>query len=274
MTRWPLAIVVGSAIGCATAGAPPELIVARQALVRAQDRSVGRYAPYELKRADAALAHAEAIQRERPQSDAAVDEAIAAQRASEKARVAARIAKDLETLDHARRRATRLGVNIVRNEQALRDRERRDREDSAVRAERRRAQIAALAELQGFVGDVRQEADTSTLMLSSRRIFALGAPKLMPGAFERLRSIAHALAAGASYRVHIDVSVNTAGIPGANSYRLAKQRATRIREVLQDCGVPFESLVVTHHAGDASWVRLVVIERSNALAPLRGVAGP
>lgn len=269
-----LALVVAwAAAGCATVGSPPELITARQALARAQARAVGRYAPYELKRAEAALAQAEAVQRAAPRSDAATDEAIAAERASEKARVASRVARGVEALEQARRRAERLRVNVARSEQASRERERRERDDTRVRVERRRAQVDALAKLQGFVGDVRHEGETSTVVVPARVLFVIGASKFRPGALQRLQAIADALAEGPSYRVLVDVTASAIGLGDTSSYRLAKQRAARIREVLQDCGVPFESLVITHRAGETSLVRMVVSERPLALVPVSSVVG-
>lgn len=274
MSRWPswVVILLGAA-GCATSTPPPELVSARRALARAQERSVGRYAPYELKRAEAALARAEDAQREQPHSDAATEEAIAAERASEKARVTSRVAQDAEALEHARRRAARLRINVVRSEQASREREREVRDDELLRTERRRAQVDALERLQGVVGDVRQGLDSSTLLVPARALFVAGDSKLLPAAFTRLQSIADALAEGPSYRMLIDVTASTGALQGTSSYRLAKQRAVRIREVLQSCGVPFESIVVVHRSGDASLIRLVVTERSATPVVTSGVTG-
>jgi outer membrane protein OmpA-like peptidoglycan-associated protein len=271
--RSGLVLVVACATGCATAGSRPELITARRALARAQERAVGRYAPYELKRAEAALAQAEAAERAAPRSDVAAEEAIAAERASEKARVASRLARGVEALEHASRRADRLRVNVERSEQAARERERRERDDTRSRAERRRAQVDALAKLQGLVGDVRQDDATSTLVVPARVLFVLGTSKLRPGALMRLNAIAHALAEGPSYRVRVDVSASSMGLLGTTSRSLAKQRAMRLREVLQDCGVPFENLEVTHRAGELSLIRMVVSERSSTSAPSTSMVG-
>jgi outer membrane protein OmpA-like peptidoglycan-associated protein len=271
-----LLVLASLLAGCAsTPGPTRELLDARSALERARKSALARLAREELQEAAIALAQAEEAQRQSPGGPWARDSAYIAARLAERARVAAIVAADRETLASAELSLERLRANLDRRTQDARVRAERLEQAKRTRRIERQTLEDELEKAKGYRAELeRQGEGTITLRVSTRRIFVENEALLLPQGRLRLKRIAAALLAGPPARVQIVVVDNEIGrTPGAE--RLTRLRAARIRQALENEGIPSEAIAAPiWRRGSGSTATLEITERPIVIPPTTLSLGP
>jgi len=225
--------------GCAHAPAPPELLEARAAYVRAESGPAVQYRPDELHEAKVALDRAERSYVDDPGKQKTRDLAYVAERRAELAEVQARDAKaakdkaqaeqDLQRLTQDQLSSTRAQLNNAG--QALVT-EKTARAEAEKRARDAMNQLAASA-----AASVKEEARGTVITIPGSVLFASSKSMLLPDAQSKLSSVAEALKNQEDRQIVVEGHTDSQGADAFNR-ELSRARAQSVRDYLVSRGVP------------------------------------
>src|SRR5262249_25336323 len=211
--RGGAAAVWGLMAGGAAPPRPATFPDAHSALERARTSTSASYSVAAFHEAEAALAAAEREEKKAPGSESAQEAAYIAERKADLARISGMYAADLEALEAARKKSSRLREAIERLREMRADRARAAAELRARRVEQRAARDRALVSAIADDGTVLRDGGRIVLRMPSNAIFIPGYPLLRQASPERVETIAAAIRVGPPSRVVIDVA-ETAGVDG------------------------------------------------------------
>jgi outer membrane protein OmpA-like peptidoglycan-associated protein len=239
-----LAIV--SAVACASAPPPKELLDARAAYQRAQSGPAEQLSPAALHDAKTSLARAEKAYKDDSDSPETRDLAYVAERRSELAEVeAARVESE-----RTRQRAEAM-LSAAQSQMAARggrtqqqiatinrelEAERRAREEAEARAREALDKLAA-----ANAATVRNEQRGTVITVPGRVIFGTGKSDLLSGAKLRLNEIADALKDEKDHQILVEGHTDSTGTPEKNQ-ELSQRRADSVRDYIVSRGVPADQV--------------------------------
>lgn len=231
---------------------PPELEAARQTYQRVSMGPAARVVPAEVHKARAALALAEQMFADEPDSQRARDLAYVAERkaltaealgdvqlSAEAKRKADRdyLAQQNKQAQQTKRELNQARAQLQQNEQ-LTEQERQGR----VQAERKAADAAKQAQdALSKLASVKQEPRGTVITLSGSVLFASNESALLPEARQRLNQVAEALMATPDRVLIIEGYTDSRGTDALNA-DLSQRRAEAVRNHLISCGYPADKI--------------------------------
>jgi outer membrane protein OmpA-like peptidoglycan-associated protein len=243
--------------GCASTPAPPELLEARSAYIRAESGIAAQYKPDQLHEAKVALDRAEAAYADSPGNQSTRDLAYVAERRAQLAEVQARDAKmaqekaqaeaDLQKatqsqLSQTRAELSATGQGLARTEQALAGTEEQLKNEKAARAAAEKRAREAFEKLGATAaGTVKQETRGTVITIPGSVLFASGKTALLPGAQEKLALVADALKNQDDRQIVVEGHTDTQGTDASNQ-ELSQGRAQTVRDFLVSRGVPSDRI--------------------------------
>lgn len=263
------ALLLSALLGCAAPAVsmPRDLLDAQRELARAQTGPFADAVVEDLRDAERELAMAERTQAAHPGSARAADDAYAALRAAEKARVAGRCAAARQALEHARRGAARLREALIRRRATLAELARKRQEDARLRDALRRAHRALLERVRGPDAEVLERADAYLFRIPAERVFLPGTSILRGNAELRLAALAGALASGPPLQVRLQMPNDFAGFKISASL-LGSRRLQRVHDTLRAHGVPAAAfLPAVRHPPPGAQVDVIVMTPPLDVAP-------
>jgi outer membrane protein OmpA-like peptidoglycan-associated protein len=229
--------------GCAHTPAPPELLDARAAYVRAESGPAAQYKPDQLHEAKVALDRAERSYVDDPGKQKTRDLAYVAERRAELAEVQARDAKaakekvqaeqDLQRLTQDQLSSTRAQLNSAG--QALVT-EKTAHAEAEKRARDAMNQLAASA-----AANVKEEARGTVITIPGSVLFASSKSALLPDAQNKLSSVAEALKNQEDRQIVVEGHTDSQGADAFNR-DLSRARAQSVRDYLVSRGVPADRI--------------------------------
>jgi outer membrane protein OmpA-like peptidoglycan-associated protein len=244
------AVLASSAIGCASTPAPPELLDARTAYMRAQSGPASQFKPDQLHEAKVALDKAEQSYADDPGDQKTRDIAYVAERRAELADVAGRDAKaaqekataekDIQSLttsqlSQTRQQLSASGAQLAGTQQQLAT-EKQAREAADKRAREAMDRLAASA-----AGSVKQEARGTVITIPGSVLFASNKATLLPAAQVKLNAVADALKDQEDRSITVEGHTDSQGTDASNQ-TLSQSRAQAVRDYLVSRGVKSESI--------------------------------
>ncbi|HKQ68571.1 MAG TPA: OmpA family protein [Polyangiaceae bacterium] len=248
---------VSLAIGCASTPAPPELLDARSAYLRAEQGAAAQYKPDQLHEAKVALDRAEKSYADDPREQKTRDLAYVAERRAEIADVQARDAKAAQEKVQAEHEAQRIttsqlsqtraqlnaaGQQLAGATQQLAgtqialETEKKARADADKRAREAMDKLAASA-----AGAVKQETRGTVITIPSGVLFTTGKSALLPAAQTKLQAVAEALKDQDDRKIVVEGHTDSQGSDESNQI-LSQARAQSVRDFLVSRGVPSERI--------------------------------
>jgi len=243
-------VLAFTALGCGSTPAPPELLDARSAYLKAQSGPASQFKPDQLHEAKVALDKAEQSYSDDPAEQKTRDIAYVAERRAELADVAGRDAKatqekaeaekDIQSLTQTQLSQTRQqlsasGAQLAGTQQQLAT-EKSAREAADKRAREAMDRLAASA-----AGSVKQEARGTVITIPGSVLFASNKSALLPAAQVKLNAVADALKDQEDRSITIEGHTDSQGTDASNQV-LAQGRAQAVREYLVSRGVKSESI--------------------------------
>ena len=240
-----VAMLAGYAVGCASTPAPPELLDARSAYIRAESGPAAQLKPDSLHEAKVALEKAERAYVDDPGALKTRDVAYLALRRAELAEVEARDAKGAQEkaraekelasltqvqLSHTRQQLASASESLTGKEAQLTS-ERSAREAAEKRAKDAMDKLAATA-----AGSVKQESRGTVITIPGSVLFASGKTALLPGAQAKLNAVAEALKDQAEHEIVVEGHTDAQGSDASN-IELSQARAQAVRDYLVAHGV-------------------------------------
>ena len=250
-------ILAASAVGCASTPAPPELLDARTAFLKAQSGPASQFKPDQLHEAKVALDQAEQAYSDDPSEQKTRDIAYVAERRAELADVAGRDAKaaqdraqaekDIQTLTQTQLSQTRqqlssTGQQLAGTQQALAGSqqqlasEKQAREAADKRAREAMDRLAASA-----AGSVKQDTRGTIITIPGSVLFASNKSALLPAAQVKLNAVADALKDQSDRSITIEGHTDSQGTDASNQ-ELSQNRAQAVRDYIVSRGVKSESV--------------------------------
>lgn len=242
-------VLILSAMGCASAPAPQELLDARSAYQRTQSGPATQYKPEQVHEAKVALDTAEQSYIDAPGDQKTRDLAYVAQRKAELADANAANAQaqtvkgqaenDTKQTTKGQLAQTR-GALAVAGQQlgatglAL-EAEKKAHADADKRAK------DALDRLAASIGAVKQEPRGMVITLSGSVLFASNKDALLPAAQERLGQVAEALKTQDDHKIVVEGHTDSQGSAASNQ-GLSERRAQSVVSFLVSRGVPTEQI--------------------------------
>jgi outer membrane protein OmpA-like peptidoglycan-associated protein len=246
---------------CATVPAPPDLVSARAAYIRAEASPNGKAAPVELHKAKVALEAAEGSFVDDPKAEATRDLAYVAERKAEIAeatgstaisegeRLAALAAfekKQGQLLEGAK---NDLGKSKADLAEAGRTQQQMTTDLNAEKGARAAADTkAAASELKATEANAalaklaaKEEQRGSVITLSGSVLFRTNQSELLPGAQSRLDDVAAALMGAKDRTVVVEGHTDSRGTRDANQ-ALSQRRAEAVRSYIVTRGYPAENI--------------------------------
>jgi outer membrane protein OmpA-like peptidoglycan-associated protein len=243
---------VGLTCGCASTPAPPELLEARSAYIRAESGITAQYKPDQLHEAKVALDRAERGYVDSPGKQSTRDLAYVAHRKAELAEVQARDAKmaqdkaqaeqDLQKatqtqLSQTRAQLSATGQQLAGTQQALAGTEEQLKQEKGARAEAEKRAREALDKLAATAaGSVKQDTRGTVITIPGSVLFASGKTALVPGAQDKLSLVADALKNQGGKQIVVEGHTDTQGSDASNQ-ELSQGRAQAVRDFLVTRGV-------------------------------------
>jgi outer membrane protein OmpA-like peptidoglycan-associated protein len=243
--------------GCASTPAPPELLEARSAYIRAESGIAAQYKPDRLHEAKVALDRAEKAYSDSPGKQSTRDLAYVAERQAELAEVQARDAKaaqdkaqaekDLESatqsqLSQTRAQLSSTGQQLSGAQQALAGTQQQLQHEKSARAEAEKRAREAFDKLAATAaGSIKQETRGTVITIPGSVLFASGKTTLLPGAQDKLNLVADALKNQDNRQIVVEGHTDTQGGDDSNLV-LSQGRAQAVREYLVSRGVPADRI--------------------------------
>ncbi len=260
----PLIASVGAALvsisltcGCASTPAPPELLEARTAYVRAESGMALQLKPDQLHEAKVALDRAEKAYADSPGNQSTRDLAYFAQRRAELAEVQARDAKAAQDkaqaerdlmqaqqsqLSQTRSQLSTTGQALAGTQQQLAGTQQQLVSEKAARAEaEKRAREAFDKVTATAAGSVKQESRRTVITIPGNVLFSSGKTTLLPGAQDKLSLVADALKDQEGRTIIVEGHTDTQGGDASNQ-ELSQGRAEAVRNFLVARGVPADRI--------------------------------
>jgi outer membrane protein OmpA-like peptidoglycan-associated protein len=233
-----LALAAGyAAFSCAGTPPPRELLDARAAYIRAESGPASQVKPDKLHEAKVSLEKAERAYVDDPGGDETKDIAYLAMRSAELAEVEARDVKASQDKVSAEKELTALTqkqLSSTRQQLASANdglaNERAMREAADKRAKEAMDKLAANAA-------VKQESRGTVITIPGSVLFASGKSTVLPGAQDKLNSVADALKDQAGHEILVEGHTDSQGSDAFN-LELSQTRAQRVRDYLVSRGVP------------------------------------
>jgi outer membrane protein OmpA-like peptidoglycan-associated protein len=250
-------ILVAAAVGCGASPAPPELLDARSAYIKAQSGPASQFKPDQLHEAKVALDKAEQSYSDDPGEQKTRDIAYVAERRAELADVAGRDAKaamdrvqaekDIQALtqnqlSQARQQLSSTGQALAGTQQALAGSqqqlagEKQAREAADKRAREAMDRLAASA-----AGSVRQDTRGTIITIPGSVLFASNKSTLLPAAQVKLNAVADALKDQSDRMITIEGHTDSQGTDASNQ-ELSQNRAQAVRDYLVSRGIKSEGV--------------------------------
>ncbi len=243
-----IAALLGMSTGCASTPAPPELLDARSAYLRAESGPAAQLKPDQLHEAKVALDRAEASYSDDPGASKTRDLAYVAERRAELADIQARDAKsgmdkvqaekDLQQVTQSQLATTRqqlslTGNALVQTSQQL-SAEQKGRAEAEKRARDAIDKLAASA-----AGSVKQETRGTVITIPGSVLFPSAKWTLLPAAQTKLAAVADALKDQEDHSILVEGHTDSQGSDSFNQ-DLSDNRARAVKDFLVSHGVPSE----------------------------------
>jgi len=250
-------VLATAVVACGATPAPPELLDARSAYLKAQSGPAAQFKPDQLHEAKVALDQAEQSYSQDPGEQKTRDIAYVAERRAELADVAARDAKaaqdkvqaekDIQSLTQTQLSQTRQqlsasGQQLAGTQQALAGSqqqlasEKQAREAADKRAREAMDRLAASA-----AGSVKQEARGTVITIPGSVLFASNKSALLPAAQVKLNAVADALKDQDDRSITVEGHTDSQGTDASNQV-LSQGRAQAVRDYLVSRGVKSEAV--------------------------------
>lgn len=221
--------------GCAATAPPSELILAREAYLRASTGQAQQLVPAEVHKAQVALAMAEKSFKDEPRSFLTRDLAYIADRKARLAEAMAVTAAGNAATDAAKTSlaatqaeiAKTAQVNLAASEEANRVKSEQLAAEQNARREAEQRALAAQADL-ATLTSLKEETRGLVLTLSGSVLFASNKSELLPAAQDRLNQVATALMATKDRQLTVEGHTDS---QGSNEYNqgLSQRRAETVR---------------------------------------------
>ena len=243
------AMLVFAGFGCATAGAPPELVTARTTYDRVQHGPAATVNPADLHTAQLAMAAAEESFKANGDTRETRDLAYTAERRAQIAEVRASATQSsdaqqatISAMHSAQTTQNKANASDLRDaNQKLAAQDQTIATERAARADAEKRAAQAAADLAKFAS-VKQEARGMVITLSGGVLFASAKAELLPAAQVKLNSVAEALTmqdpdSKMVVEGHTDAQ-------GADTYNqdLSQRRAQAVRDYLVTRGIAADRL--------------------------------
>ncbi|HMI87405.1 MAG TPA: OmpA family protein [Polyangiaceae bacterium] len=242
-------VLLVSALGCATAPVPQELLDARSAYLRVQSGPATQYKPDQVHEAKISLDKAEQSYVDDPGDQKTRDLAYVAERKAQLAEANSSNAQAQSAkgqadddakqttkgqLAQARGQLATASVQLAGSEQKL-EVEKKARADADKRAK------DAMDRLAASVGAVKQEPRGMVITLSGSVLFASNKDALLPAAQERLGQVADALKTQDDHKIVVEGHTDSQGSAPSNQ-GLSERRAQSVVSFLVSRGVPADQI--------------------------------
>jgi len=246
-----------AAWGCASTPAPPELLEARTAYIRAESGLAAQYRPDQLHEAKVALDRAEKSYIESPGKMKTRDLAYVAVRRAELAEVQSRDAKaaqdkaqaekDIQQatqsqLSQTRAQLSTAGQQLAGTQQQLAGTQQQLVTEKSARAEAEKRAREAFDKLAATAaGTIKQESRGTVITIPGSVLFASGKTTLLPNAQQKLALVADALKDQPGRAILVEGHTDSQGTDPSNQ-ELSQGRAQAVRDFLVSRGVPSDRI--------------------------------
>jgi len=249
-TAFPLIVALMGLGGCASTPAPPELLDARSAYLRAEGGPASQLKPDRLHEAKVALDRAEQSYSDDPGAAKTRDLAYVAERRAELADVQARDAKsamdkvqaekDLQQLTQSQLASTRQALSQTGSQLAQTSQQLTAAQQGRAEAEKR-AKDALDKLAASAAGSVKQETRGTVITIPGSVLFASAKWTLLPAAQTKLAAVADALKDQEDHSILIEGHTDSQGTDAFNQ-ELSENRARAVKDFLVSRGIPADRI--------------------------------